>query len=561
MGLLTLFLERVFLYNISMKISEILLLIFVWGLFAPAAFAQKQFKYVPRALGQTRKVPYVVNPKLPPAVRVQFAQPVVHLNTVPTVERAVSAQVAAQTAPRVPVAPSNLQKDILTGVQALQKFRPGWKSEFMLSGFTRQQLDLVEQAFKETDQFLFETDEEGNWLKPRFAEWNYLARYTKILTDNAYGELSLNDGQIKTLFGKFSRLDDVFTRLNYQAFLLVHKRAPNTNDPGEEGKLARHAKYNLAKRDGRTMNPEVESHVYGTMPAKLKTPKPSYGPKRTPEQIWEEVTQFIREYGRIPMRTANDEYERKLRTAWERIYQRMQTSNDPSVLRLIRLHVEMIKKISVPKTPHQVLEGILLFMKEHNGKLPLVNSVDPVEKTLRQTWNRIWQNHKNKTPEELAQLEESIRKIVELHRENIREISTHKTPQEVLDRTLLFMDEHDGKFPSRSSQDPVEKALGQAGYRIYYSHRNDSPEELAQQNEVTRKIVELFQKNVKEIAVPKTPQEWLEIVEPWIIGHHRWPSKHIKEEKQMYTGAYKAMKNHPDDPASKRLRELKEKYL
>lgn len=58
----------------------------------------------------------------------------------------------------------------------------------------------------------------------------------------------------------------------------------------------------------------------------------------------------------------------------------------------------------------------------------------------------------------------------------------------------------------------------------------------------------------------RTPQEWLDVIEPWVIEHQRWPSSLIQEEKPLFVGAYNVMKNNPNDPASIRLRELKEQF-
>ena len=440
----------------------------------------KGIKKLTKALGEkpplTGTAPVVrppVTPRVPPTTAV--AVPPAALHTV--VERQVAQlQTKAPLTATLPVAFQNL--DFLTGPQALQKLRPGWKSELMLSGFTRQQLDLVEQAFKETDPFLFETDEAGNWLSPRSAEWNYTDRFAKILTDNAFGEMSLNAGQIKTLFGKFSRLDDVFTQLNLQGFLLTHQgRAPKAGAPGEEGKLARKATYNLDKRDGRKMNPEVKEYVYGKTPAKLRTPKPSYGPKgraprRTPEEMWEEITQFMREHdGEIPGRNAEEDYERKLRIAWDHIYWRHQTSNDPYVRRLIKLHEETVRERTTDKTPQEWLETIEPWVLEHK------------------------------------------------------------------------------RWPSVTIEE--EKAM----YKGAQLAMRNNPEDPA-----SVRLKELKDKYGNNYAADKTPQEWLDIIEPWVLEHKRWPSQYNEEEKAMYKGAGAVMRNNPDDPASVRLKELKEKY-
>ncbi len=91
-----------FAYNISMKISKLGLLIFVVSICAPAAFAQmaRGLKYVPQAVKGAKAVPYVVSPKLSPALRTNLAVPVVRPNVAaqvaPAVERAVAAKVTVQ---------------------------------------------------------------------------------------------------------------------------------------------------------------------------------------------------------------------------------------------------------------------------------------------------------------------------------------------------------------------------------------------------------------------------------------------------------------------------------
>ncbi len=584
MGLLTLFLAKCFSYNISMKIwvcRSVVGFLSALAIVTSAdfVFAQKQLKYVPQAIKGTKTIPYVVNPKLSPAVRANFAVPVVRPavpqaspTVAPAVERAVTAQVAAQTAPRVPVAlPSNLQKDILTGVQALQKFRPGWKSELMLSGFTRQQLDLVEQAFKETDQFLFELDAQGNWLKPRFAEWNYLARYTKILTDNAYGELALNDGQIKTLFGKFSRLDDVFTRLNLQSFLLTHEgRAPNTNAPGEEGKLARHAKYNLDKRDGRKMNPEVEEYVYDKMPAKLKTPKPSYGPtgrtpNRTPEEILGQVEQFIKENQRFPTISLENSVERSLRRAFDGACSKAENRllNDDTSRKLLALKEQWVAKYAKDKSPQEILDYMMQYMREHNGKLPSSKSENSVEKSYAVALKTFHKKYRKLSETELEELTESVRMLERLCRQNIKQIADDKTSQEILDYMTQYMEMHDGKLPSGTSTNPVERSYRDALYTFHKKYKNMNDEELEELDEVVRDLEKLCRAIIGSRVIgvmTKAPQHWLELIELWVSEHKRWPSAAIEEEEALYKGAQNAIYYHPNDPASIRIKELKEKY-
>ena len=74
-------------------------MVFVVSICAPAAFAQmaRGLRYVPQAVKGAKAVPYVVNPKLSPALRPNLTVPVVRPNVAaqvaPAVERAVAAKV------------------------------------------------------------------------------------------------------------------------------------------------------------------------------------------------------------------------------------------------------------------------------------------------------------------------------------------------------------------------------------------------------------------------------------------------------------------------------------
>ncbi len=550
-----------------MKTSKLLLLIFVWSLCAPAAFAQKQLKYVPQVIKGTRTIPYVVNPKLPPAVRANFAMPVVRPvvpqarpTVAPAVERAVTAQVAAQTAPRAAVTlPSNLQKDFLTGPQALQTFRPGWKSELMLSGFTRQQLDLVEQAFKETDQALFELDAQGNWLKPRFAEWNYLAHYTKILTDNAYGELALNDGQIKTLFGKFSRLDDVFTRLNLQAFWLVNKRAPNTNAPGEEGKLARHAKYNLDKRDGRKMNPEVEGYIYGNMPAKLNTPKPSYGPRgrapnRTPDEVLAQVKAFIKENERFPSLSAEDETEHSLRVAFKNATRKAEAQmlNDDTSRELLALKEKWVTKFIDRRTPQEILTQVKAFIQA-KGQFPLIITENETECSLRRAFDGACKKAKTQTL-----IDDTSRELLALKEQWVKKIANGRTPEEILSQVHAFI-QTNGRFPSAYAEDETERSLREA-----FDNATRKAEAQMLSDDTSRELLSLKEQWVRD---SRRPEEVLMQVKAFIQAKGQFPLIITENEKERslrraFDGACKkAELQGLTDDTSRALLALKEQWV
>ena len=478
------------------SVQLLFMAVFVATAVTPACAQKKGLsKGVKNALGKkpplTGTAP-VVRPPVIPRVPPTVPNAAVPAPKVSPVSAAVERQVVqAQTAAQLPQ-----QKDFLTGPQALQAFRPGWKSELMLSGFTRQQLDLVEQTFTETDQFLFETDEKGNWLSPRSAEWNYLDRYTKILTDNAWGEMALNDGQIKTLFGKFSRLDDVFTRLNLQSFLLTHEgRAPKKNAPGEEGKLARKVTYNVDKRDGNKMNPEVEKYVYSNMPAKLQTPTPSYGSKtrnqgRTPDEVLEQVQQFIKEHDdHFPSLYAQDSEEKSLRGAFDFACRKAEDQNlqDNTSRNLLALKEKYVSKIAAFRTPQEVYEQTIQFMKDNDGRFPSIHSKDPKEKSLRVAFKKACKKAEVQNLQDDTSLH-----LLALKEKYVKKIAAGRTSQEILEQVKMFMKKNDGRLPAVRVKDLEEKSLRHA-----FDFACKKAEEQNLQDETSLKLLALKKQWVK----------------------------------------------------------------
>ena len=122
-----------FLYNISMKvwvykiISVLLSALVVWAS-AGTAFAQKQLKYVPKALKAAPKIkiPYAVNPQLPPAARANFAMPLVRPNVSAQMDRVVT-QKAAQTPRKMPNkrAPKKTPQQIIDAFEKWVAKHPG----------------------------------------------------------------------------------------------------------------------------------------------------------------------------------------------------------------------------------------------------------------------------------------------------------------------------------------------------------------------------------------------------------------------------------------------------
>ena len=182
---------------------------------APVVFAQRvPVRYKPpkntaRSVGAaaTTRIPYVVNPRLPVSTQQRVAA---FSGTV--VDRNISNRVveaAHQVTNHTPANPVSVNMrpvttPLKTGLQALQTWRPGWRSELQLAGFTEAQLNAVEQTFIDTDEFLFELDEDGTWLSPAegSTEWEYRNRFSQILTS---GTVPFTEANMKILFCKFSR--------------------------------------------------------------------------------------------------------------------------------------------------------------------------------------------------------------------------------------------------------------------------------------------------------------------------------------------------------------------
>ncbi len=80
---------KVWAYKVFSFVLPMLVLLASAG---PAA-AQKQLKYLPKAVKTTPTIPYVVHPKLSPTMRANFALPVVRPTATPHVERVVATQV------------------------------------------------------------------------------------------------------------------------------------------------------------------------------------------------------------------------------------------------------------------------------------------------------------------------------------------------------------------------------------------------------------------------------------------------------------------------------------
>lgn len=499
--------------NRDIKLILIVLLISVSVIPVHAQGWKKGIQKLPKALGKkpplTGTTP-AVRPPVAPRVSPTVAAVAMPITPNTALNTMVERQVAQATVQVQTMAQLSKSKDFLTGVQILQTFQPEWRSELSLSGFTRQQLDLVEQAFKETDQFLFETDRAGNWLSPRSMEWDYTTRFAKILTDNAWGEMALNDGQIKTLFGKFSRLDDVFTRLNLQSFLLTHEgHAPKASAQGEEGRLARKAtKYNLDKLDERKINKEMEEDIYEeqekgieqAMPAQLSVPVSSWrsvpapshtlrdrAPIRESEEVYEQILQFIKENNRFPSAGAEDLEEASLRWAFNYRCNQAEAQNlkDGASRRLLALKKQWVNIKIIDE--NKILEQVQRYRAKHNGSNPSLYSIDQKVKSLRMDWNMINAEYRGIPLENIEN--EAARELVQLHRNTIKGIN-NKNPKTILEHLQEYRAEHNGQHPSRRSVEEPARRLRKAWIRICKEYTDVLLEDI--EDESSRELVRQY---------------------------------------------------------------------
>ncbi len=194
-----------FLYNISMKkwgycLFSVVLSALVLGASANSAFALP--KRLPKLTG---KRPRITVPKTP-ATRQLPPTPVVRPNVAAQVERAVTqpavqapqaakAVTSAQVAPTTPAVQDTGTN--LTGTQVLAHYYPTWRQE--LGGmFSKEQLDAVEKAFADTDEWMFVRGEDGELKARNKGKWDYEARFLTILNNSG---IPFTDKQIKQLVG------------------------------------------------------------------------------------------------------------------------------------------------------------------------------------------------------------------------------------------------------------------------------------------------------------------------------------------------------------------------
>lgn len=192
-----------------------------------SAQGKVKFKYVPAKAGtKPVSVPYVVNPNLSRAAQKSITRwsgvAVLRSNATPkakpplvtpspTTVKPLSAKdlTPAATSAKISIFPAQTSSapvqaaaadtgTNLTGVQVLATYFPTWRQE--LGGmFSKEQLDAVEKAFADTDEWMFVRDENGELQARNKDEWNYEERFLTILQDSG---VSFTPQQINRLVGK-----------------------------------------------------------------------------------------------------------------------------------------------------------------------------------------------------------------------------------------------------------------------------------------------------------------------------------------------------------------------
>lgn len=501
--------------------------------------------------------------------------------------------------------PSTFEKwGLVTGRQALGQYASGWKYELQAKKFATAQIARVEKAFQETDKVLFETNDQGHWQKPGTLTWqSYTEWYKKILTSDGPRYTAIQQG---ILFGPNSMFKPVFARLDVQSFVVFYGRMPSLQaTDGAERAMAEQAQamnINLAplpedvlkkrlsslqkptpiqpqaqttplpqaqpnvpvvvSRNPKTpqewlvvIEPWVQEHqrwpsgsieaekslymnTYFAMrnhpddPAsvRMKELKEQYNNSKTSQEWLEIIESWVLEHQRWPSRSVEAEKEMN-NAASHIIYYK---SDDPASVRLKELREQYGTTREKRKTPQEWLEVIEPWVVEH-GRWPYANRPDE-KKMNKGAWSAVQNNPDDPASIRLQELKDQYAQ---------RQIAEPKSSQKWLEMIEPWVLEHQ-RWPSQAVEE--EKQMYVNINAIISRNPNDPAS------------IRLKELRTKYSTSRKTPQQWLDIIESWVLEHQRWPSQYVEEEKQMYHGALSVMKNHPDAPESIRLQELKEQY-
>jgi len=581
----------------------------------------KELKYVPEIVKEVKAVPSAVNPKLPPAAQLKLTVPMVQYKVIPSgatakpvvssparpamvpaLERVVAAQVSLSL-PQV-------QKQFMTGPQALAKFMPLWRTQ-LLEFFSQEQLNLLERTFEETDKLLFKVDANGRWLAPNSTEWGYTNTFKVQLQKNLG---TLTDAQYKALFGKFALFDDVFTRLNVQGFYLVNGRGPDPKAPGAEGELAQHVRHNVTKRDTGSDNPEVRGYIEeaaqqvavknaaqkaeaqsiekavtqtkATAPKNVQPPAPLADPVnpedfvltlKPVEAYYPSWRQDLFMFNDKQLDAVEQAFAQTDEWIFETDEDGMLNVHNPDEWDYEARFLTILQNSGVSFTDKQIKQliggsGIKGFTFAHyftfkNTLAYVLAKGNLPRKSIMEGGKRLTMAELNKRAEagdsQAAELAREYALGLKINSKGWLNDPVHgdmqalitneaylnkavkKTPDEWLELIEAFVREHN-RWPSDSIEEEKQLYNGADGAM----RRNPN-------HPASVRMQKLKEKYGANYASPKTPDEWLELIEAFVREHNRWPSKTIEEEKQLYNGANNTMRNNPNHPASVKMMNIK----
>ena len=188
----------------------------------------------------------------------------------------------------------------------------------------------------------------------------------------------------------------------------------------------------------------------------------------------------------------------------------------------------------------EIWNEVVTFMQD-NGHYPTQNGL-PSEKKLRKKLAvRVSRGKNSNDP--------FTQKLVALHQQWVR---PQKTLSQWLSRIRAFIDKEqrwplfNGPQEERTLYSGIQRTID------YYGENSTLPE--------VQEMVILKNKWGKGFAERQTPEQWLDILEPWIKSHQRRPSSTDPEEANLYYGAQNMLKRNPQHPATQELKKLWEQY-
>ncbi len=606
-----------FLYNISMKqrvysIKTVVLCALI-TLSATFVCAQK-WKYKPLPKGaKPVTVPHVVNPKWSRAMQGSITRAsgvqVIRTHTAKEAARAAAtasikpSQVIAQTAPKPAVLPATevvsealpAVQDTgtnLTGMQVLATYFPTWRQE--LGGmFSQEQLDAIEKAFEDTDEWMFVQGEDGELTVRNQDEWNYEERFLTILQDSG---VSFTERQIKQLLGtrgiRGFTLSGPLKTATLQGYMLAYGKIPRDRIK-EKNKLVPTAQY--------TPEQQLETAV-GVYYVRVVSAKhcPSHsvpliayiqalGAKyrtnavpKTPQQYLEEMEDFVVRYSRIPRTeivregkkikpadfTPQEKAEYQLAHGVNGILKRSQNEPTPISTRMAQLK-EQFRQIAQASTPDQVLTEVEQFLAQYD-RMPLfylapANETELTERKLAQRVNNAIKNNKP----EYAPAVSRLRALKEANRTRAASMSDEELLSKVTDFIAWYNHwprktiRHGGNTLPLDQYSPEEQEEIQLGR---------AAEKRLQIRDVSQFPVLQKLANIKETyrkhAIVKTPEEHLADLEHFIAAYHRYPNTYIlnptpAQQAEMALAKNVAYNIHafaPGNAAAAQLSAIKEQY-